>query len=63
MKRGRGSKIACTRSVALDSGGTITVTAAVDLFSLSMRDRELLSELTERLIAYEKASEKAGGGD
>ncbi len=44
------------RSVRLKSGGTVTVTARVDLFALDAEDRAFLFELIDRLRAYEGTS-------
>ncbi|HWR49684.1 MAG TPA: hypothetical protein VN428_01160 [Bryobacteraceae bacterium] len=43
-------------SVRLKSGGTVTVTARVDLFALDAEDRTFLFELIDRLRAYEGSS-------
>jgi hypothetical protein len=48
------SETATSKSVRLRSGGTVTVTAAVDLFTLAAEDRRFLFELIDRLQAYER---------
>jgi hypothetical protein len=45
-----------SRTVRLKSGGTITVTASVDMFALEEDDRRLLFELIDRLREYEGRS-------
>lgn len=44
------------RSVRLKSGGTVTVTARVDLFTLDAGDRAFLFDLIDKLRAYEGLS-------
>jgi hypothetical protein len=41
-----------TKIVALNSGGTVTLSIAVDLISLSVEDRKWLFELIDKLAAY-----------
>jgi hypothetical protein len=36
----------------LKSGGTVTLTAAVDLFSLNTADREFVFELIDKVQSY-----------
>jgi hypothetical protein len=43
-----------SRTVELRSGGTLTLAAAVDLFSISPEDRRFLFELVDRMQAYER---------
>jgi hypothetical protein len=45
---------ALARTVELRSGGTLTLAAAVDLFSISPEDRRFLFELVDRMQAYER---------
>jgi hypothetical protein len=44
-----------SRTVHLRGGGVLTLTAAVDVFSLSEEDRALVFDLVDRLQAYEKS--------
>lgn len=48
-----------SRSVMLRGGGTVTVTATVDLFTLDGEDRRFLFELIDRLRDYEGNQEGA----
>ena len=41
-----------TKTVKLGSGGTVTLSIAVDLISLSVEDRQWLFELIDKLAAY-----------
>lgn len=50
---------ALSRSVALRGGGTVTITASVDLFKLEGEDRRFLFELIDRLKDYEGSPEGA----
>lgn len=43
-------------TVRLVSGGTVTVTLAIDLFSLSNGDREFVLSLIDSLAEYAKAN-------
>jgi hypothetical protein len=43
-----------TRKINLESGGTITVIAAVDFLTLSAADRQFVFEVIDRLSAYER---------
>jgi hypothetical protein len=49
-----------TRVVKLKSGGTLTVLASLDLFSLSPTDRTFVFELIDRLEKYERTSQEEG---
>ena len=40
------------KTVHLKSGGTVTLTAAVDLFSLTAADREFVFELIDKVQSY-----------
>ena len=42
-----------TRTVSLKSGGTLTLSASVDLFTLGAEDREFVFGLIDRLTEYE----------
>lgn len=44
---------AVTKTVRLKSGGTLTLTALVDFFSLSAGDRQFVFELIDKLQSYE----------
>jgi hypothetical protein len=44
---------ALSKTVRLRSGGTLTVTASLDLFSLGGEDRKLVFDLIDRLQEYE----------
>jgi hypothetical protein len=44
-----------SKTVSLRSGGTVTVTASLDLFSLAADDRKLVFDLIDRLHEYEGA--------
>lgn len=46
-----------TRTVTLQSGGTVTLTASVDLMSLTPDDRAFVFELIDRMGAYEREGE------
>lgn len=46
-----------TRTVTLKSGGTLTVSAALDVFSLLPADREFVFGLIDKLKEYESAAE------
>jgi len=48
-----------TRVVKLKSGGTLTVLASLDLFSLSPADRTFVFELIDRLEQYERSGDEA----
>lgn len=43
---------AVAKTIHLKSGGTVTITAAVDLFSLNAADREFVFELIDKLQGY-----------
>jgi len=45
-----------TRSISLKSGGTLTVSATVDLFSLVPSDREFVFGVIDKLAEYESAN-------
>ena len=45
---------AVAKSVHLKSGGTVTLTAVVDLFSLSAADREFVFQLIDKVQSYEE---------
>jgi hypothetical protein len=45
-----------SRSITLRSGGTLTLSATLDLFSLGAEDRAFVFELIDRLDVYEKKS-------
>jgi hypothetical protein len=47
---------AVSRRVELKSGGTVTLTASLDLFELSAEDRAFVFEMIDRLQEYEKRS-------
>lgn len=47
---------ALSKSIQLRSGGTVTLTAAVDLFSLAAEDRSFLFELIDQLQGYERGA-------
>lgn len=50
-----------SRMVSLKSGGTLTLTASIDLFQLSQADRTFVFGLIDKLDAYEKeAADNAG---
>jgi hypothetical protein len=44
------------KSVTLQSGGTLTISATLDLFALNAADRKFVFELIDKLEEYEKAS-------
>jgi hypothetical protein len=44
-----------SRTIALASGGSLTFTAAVNLFALSSEDRQLLFQFVDAIDAYAKA--------
>jgi hypothetical protein len=43
-----------SKTVRLESGGTLVLSATLDLFSLNPRDRKFLFELIDQLEAYER---------
>lgn len=43
-----------SRSVALASGGTLTVSASMDVFGFSPDDRTFVFDLIDKLLKYEK---------
>jgi hypothetical protein len=45
-----------SKSVNLASGGTLTISASLDLFSLTLDDRSFVFSLIDKLEEYEKAS-------
>ena len=45
-----------SKSVALRSGGTLTISATLDLFALNMADRKFVFDLIDKLDDYEQAS-------
>lgn len=45
------------KTIALKSGGTLTVSATVDMFGISAEDRTFLFDLIDKLNAYERANE------
>jgi hypothetical protein len=45
------------KTVQLKSGGTLTVSATVDMFGVSAEDRTFLFDLIDKLNAYERANE------
>jgi hypothetical protein len=45
-----------SKSVSLASGGTLTISASLDLFSLTPEDRKFVFTLIDQLEGYEKAS-------
>lgn len=45
-----------SRQVQLKSGGTLTVTASIDLFQLSSTDRDFVFKLIDELNKYEKGA-------
>jgi hypothetical protein len=47
--------------VTLKSGGTLTVTASMDVFKLSPADRTFVFSLIDKLSEYESPPEKSGG--
>jgi hypothetical protein len=47
------------KTVPLRSGGSVTVSAVVDMFSASEEDRAFLLHLVDKLKEYERAGEKA----
>jgi hypothetical protein len=49
------------RQVTLKSGGTLTVTASMDVFKLSPADRTFVFSLIDKLSEYESPPEKSGG--
>lgn len=51
-----------SRSVALKSGGTLTLAATLDLFQLSPSDRTFVFDLIDRLEKYEKEEAAQQGG-
>ena len=48
-----------SRTVSLSSGGSLTVSATLDLFKLNPKDRAFVFDLIDKLAAYEEAG-KAG---
>lgn len=52
-----------SRVVKLKSGGTLTVSASLDLFSLVPTDRKFVFELIDRLEEYERGSQVSPGGE
>jgi hypothetical protein len=55
VKTGQAAGPAVSKTVRLRSGGTVTVTASLDLFSLAADDRTLVFDLIDRLHQYESA--------
>lgn len=47
-----------SRTINLQSGGTLTLTAEVHFTSLSPEDRKLVFELMDRFDEYSKATKK-----
>lgn len=52
-----------SRSISLSSGGTLTISATLDLFSLNPTDRTFVFGLIDKLDEYEKANPPADGDD
>lgn len=52
-----------SRVVTLKSGGTLTVSASLDLFSLIPADRKFVFELIDRLEEYERGTQTSPGGE
>lgn len=50
-----------SRTVTLKSGGTLTVTASMDVFKLNPSDRIFVFSLIDKLSEYESPPEKSGG--
>ncbi len=51
-----------SRTVSLASGGTLTISATLDLFSLSQKDRNFVFTLIDQLEEYETGGSKATTG-
>jgi hypothetical protein len=51
------------RTVTLRSGGSLTVSATLNLFALDSADRRFLNELIEKLEDYEQQGQEGKGGD
>jgi hypothetical protein len=43
-----------TKSIRLRTGGTLTLTASLDLFSLGAEDRAFVFDLIDRLQQYDR---------
>jgi len=56
-----GAPAGTSKSVTLASGGALTLSATLDLFSLNPADRKFVFELIDKLEEYEKANPKAEG--
>jgi hypothetical protein len=52
------TKPGTSKSVELESGGTLTLSASLDLFSLNPKDRKFIFELIDKLEDYERSSVK-----
>ena len=52
-----------SRTINLVSGGVLTLTASLDLFSLTPDDRKFVFDLIDELDGYEKGHVKKVGGD
>ena len=48
------------KTVMLRSGGSVTVSAVVDMFSVSEEDRVFLLHMVDKLKEYERAGEQVG---
>lgn len=48
-----------TRTVTLRSGGTLTLTTAVNFLEISAADRQFVFEINDKLAAYERGAEGA----
>lgn len=49
--RARGARLH-TKTITLESGGTITLSGDFNLFELSLSDREFVDELSDRIHEY-----------
>lgn len=54
---GEGGGSGTSRQVQLRSGGTLTLTASIDLFQLSAIDRKFVFDLIDKLQEYERESD------
>jgi len=62
---GSEAKNGTSKTVGLESGGSLTLSATLDLFALNPKDRSFIFELIDRLEKYERDSvkmEKPEGG-
>lgn len=50
----RSSNTGTSRSVELKSGGTLTISATLDLFALNAADRKFVFDLIDKLEGYEE---------